>query len=44
MKILVKQGRDPTMSSQSDILAFLLRDIVPKITIYRFNFPKYQEG
>lgn len=43
-KILVKQGKDPTMSTQSDVLTFLLRDIVPKITIYRFNFAKYQEG
>ena len=43
-KILVKQGKDPTMNSQSDVLTFLLRDIVPKITIYRFNLAKYQEG
>ena len=32
------------MNSQSDVLTFLLRDIVPKITIYRFNLAKYQEG
>ena len=43
-KILVKQGKDPTMNSQSDVLTFLLRDIVPKITIYRFNLAKYQDG
>ncbi len=41
-KILVKQGKDPFNSSQSDSINFLLRDIVPKITIYRYL--AYQEG
>ena len=43
-KILVKQVKDPTQIAQSDVLAFLLRDLVPKITIYRFNLSKYTEG
>ena len=42
MKILVKQPNNLASTSQSDRMAFLLRDIVPKITIYRFS--KYQEG
>jgi hypothetical protein len=41
-KILVKQGKDPFNSNPSDSINFLLRDIVPKITIYRFS--PYQEG
>lgn len=41
-KILVKQGKDPFNSNHSDSINFLLRDIVPKITIYRFA--PYQEG
>jgi len=41
-KILVKQGKDPFMSNQSESITFLLRDIVPKITIYRYS--QYNEG
>jgi hypothetical protein len=41
-KILVKQGKDPFNSNPSDSINFLLRDIVPKITIYRFD--THQEG
>jgi hypothetical protein len=42
MKILVKQGKDPFTSSSGDSVTFLLREIVPKITIYRFS--KYVDG
>jgi hypothetical protein len=41
-KILVKQSKDPSVSSTADSVAFLLRDIVPRITIYRFS--KYTDG
>ncbi len=41
-KILVKQSRDPNSSSQSETVNFLLRDIVPKVTVYRHT--NYQEG
>jgi hypothetical protein len=41
-KILVKQGKDPFNSNPSDSINFLLRDIVPKITIYRYD--THQEG
>ena len=41
MKILVKPGKDP-LKSNYDGVTFLLRDIIPRITIYRYS--KYIEG